>query len=221
MHLDSLRDRLRDLDHEILTLAARRQEIALTIGREKIRAGLPTRDYRQEKEVVQRARDSARDLGLSPGLAERITLALIEASLTVQERDKVSRQAGGNGRRVLVIGGAGRMGGWMVRFLASQGFEVEISDPSGPVEGFPHRSAWREGDLDHDIIVVAAPLRASNAVLLEMAQAPPPGVILDIGESYDYLLHPVAVPGGDGWDRSTSHNAARPSCWWSTTTNSS
>ena len=83
MNLDSLRNRLRELDHEILNLASRRQEIAVAIGREKAGAGLPTRDYRQEKEVVQRARDSAAELGLPPGLAERITLALIEASLTV------------------------------------------------------------------------------------------------------------------------------------------
>ena len=181
MDLDSLRERLRNLDHQILTLASRRQEIAVAIGREKLQAGLPTRDYRQEKDVVQRARDSAAELGLPPALAERITLALIEASLTVQERDKVSRHAGGNGRRVLVIGGAGRMGGWMVGFLASQGFEVEIADPSGAAPGFAHRDDWRTGALDHDIIVVAAPLRTSNGILLEMAASPPPGVVLDIG----------------------------------------
>lgn len=181
MTLDSLRNDLSTLDHEILSLVGRRQELAVAIGREKQRAGIPTRDYGQEKEVVQRARVSGETLGLPPHLAERVTLALIEASLTVQERDQVRRHAEGHAQRALVIGGAGRMGAWMVRFLASQGFDVEIADPGGSLTGFGHRHDWRDGELDHDVVVVAAPLRASNEILIEMAAAPPAGIVLDIG----------------------------------------
>ena len=40
------------------------------------------------------------------------------------------------GRRVLVIGGSGKMGGWLVGFFASQGFDVAIADARWQMAGF-------------------------------------------------------------------------------------
>jgi len=93
----------------------------------------------------------------------------------------VVAHGGGTGKRVVVIGGAGKMGRWFVRFLASQGFVIQVADPAGAVPGFDHVADWRHAALDSDIIIVAAPLRASNDILCEMANAPPPGVVFDIG----------------------------------------
>jgi chorismate mutase/prephenate dehydrogenase len=87
----------------------------------------------------------------------------------------------GSGRRALVLGGSGKMGGFFVRFLASQGFLVEVADPAGPREGFPHRADWSAGGIDHDVVVVAAPLRASNLLLHALAERRPPGLVFDIG----------------------------------------
>ena len=68
--------------------------------------GEPVRDFRQERDVVERARANAIAAGLSPQLGEELVLSLIRASLTVQERDRVAADGPGGGRRVLVIGGA-------------------------------------------------------------------------------------------------------------------
>jgi chorismate mutase/prephenate dehydrogenase len=73
------------------------------------------------------------------------------------------------------------MGRWFARFLTSQGFAVEIADPAGPVAGYLHHPDWRAIALDHDIVVVAAPLRISAAVLEELATRPPRGLVFDIG----------------------------------------
>jgi chorismate mutase/prephenate dehydrogenase len=73
------------------------------------------------------------------------------------------------------------MGSWFVRFLSSQGFTVEVVDPEGPVEGFPHAARWQDVELDHDVILVATPLRETAAILHELAAAPPRGLIFDIG----------------------------------------
>ncbi|HKZ74045.1 MAG TPA: prephenate dehydrogenase/arogenate dehydrogenase family protein, partial [Steroidobacteraceae bacterium] len=40
---------------------------------------------------------------------------------------------------------------------------------------------WRQSDLRHDFIVVAAPLGATDAILRDLALRRPPGVIFDIG----------------------------------------
>ena len=70
------------------------------------------------------ARARARELAVDPDLAERILRQLILSSLASQERDRVVAEARGDGRRALIIGGAGKMGGWFVDFFASQGFET-------------------------------------------------------------------------------------------------
>jgi len=181
MNLDQLRDELARVDREMFELVARRLELASRIGSVKRAEGAATRDYGQEKAVLERAEQAARELGLSPQLAEQLVLLLIRSSLTVQERHQIAAESGGDGRRALVIGGAGRMGGWFVRFLASQGFEIEIADPAGAVAGFRHRARLGHGELGHDVIVVAAPLSASNEILHELAAHKPPGLVFDIG----------------------------------------
>lgn len=181
MKLDDLRRQLADVDREMVRLARRRQELAAEIGRVKTAGGVGTRDFRQEREVIERVRAEADRIGLPGDLAEELVLLLIRGSLTVQERDRVAARGGGSGKRVLVIGGAGKMGRWFTRFLASQGFEVEVADPSGEVDGFPHVADYTASSLDHDLILVAAPLRTSNEILHRLADAPPPGVIFDVG----------------------------------------
>lgn len=179
--LDELRADLGQIDRDILALVAKRQAVALEIGATKRKAGIPTRDFRQERDVLERARRAAAEQGLSPALGERLMLALIDSSLTAQEQDLVAQRGSGSGRRVLVIGGRGNIGSWFVRFLAAQGFAVEVADPAGPVEGYPHVADWRTLTLDHEMIVVAAPMPATNAILHELAKTPPPGVVFDVG----------------------------------------
>lgn len=181
MDLDALRHELAAIDREILTLVAHRQQLAAEIGEAKRLAGRPTRDYDQEREVLQRARAIAGELGASPDLAEQLLLLLIRSSLTIQERGKVAASGGGSGKRVLVIGGAGKMGRWMARFLDSQGFAVAVADPAGPVPGFEYVPEWRNAGLEYDLIVVAAPLRISNEILQTLAERRPSGIVFDIG----------------------------------------
>jgi len=179
--LDALRTELGDIDREILALVSRRQAVAQRIGQVKRDAGIPTRDYRQEKDVVERARAAAVEHGLSAKLGEELILALIRGSLTAQEKDLVATKGEGGGRRVLVIGGAGGMGRWFVRYLGAQGFAVEIADPAdGPADVVNHRD-WRTVALDHELIVIAAPMSETGPILEAMALSPPAGVVFDVG----------------------------------------
>jgi chorismate mutase / prephenate dehydrogenase len=180
--LDSHRTELGQIDRDILALVARRQALAQKIGQIKRDAGIPTRDYRQERDVVERARASAVEHGLTPQLGEELILALIRGSLTVQEKDTVAASGEGSGRRVLVIGGCGHMGRWFVRYLGAQGYTVEIADPHGesPV-GITRHHDWKTIALDHEIIVIAAPMPATGEILEAMAAAPPKGVVFDVG----------------------------------------
>ena len=128
MNLENMRSELSSIDRQLIELIAERQRIVGEIGRSKQSAGRATRDYEREREVLEKARRQARSLNVDPKIAEEILSTLIRSSLTHQERDRVVAEGKGDGRSVLVIGGAGKMGGWFVDFFNSQGFATTIAD---------------------------------------------------------------------------------------------
>jgi chorismate mutase/prephenate dehydrogenase len=190
-NLDELRKQLTDVDRKIVDLIAERQRIVGDIGRSKQVTGRSTRDYAREKDVLDMGRARAEELGIDPQLAEDILRQLIRSSLANQERDRVIAEGKGDGQRVLVIGGAGKMGGWFVDFFSSQGFETTIADRSvdnGP--GLFHN--WTDAGVDYDVIVVATPLAVSGRVLAQLAVLRPRGLIFDIGSLKSPLIDGIA-----------------------------
>jgi chorismate mutase / prephenate dehydrogenase len=179
--LARLRAELDAIDGELVDMAARRQGIVAEIGRLKRSHRQPTRDYTREREVRELARARAASRGLDPDLGERLVGAMIEASLTSQERDRLEALGTGAGRSALVIGGAGRMGRWFTEFLATQGWAVGVADPAGPVPGLPWHADWHAPARSAELIIVAAPLAATAAILAELVALRPPGLVVEIG----------------------------------------
>lgn len=180
--LDDLRRRLNEIDRQLISLVAERKAVSGEVARVKRTTGYPTRDYEREREVILGVRAIAAELGVSPALAEELLRLLIRSSLTTQEQASVAARGAGTGRRALVIGGGGKMGGWFVGFLASQDFAVEVADPiSGPA-GVPRVEDWRKADLNqYDYIILATPLGITDAILRDLALRRPRGVIFDVG----------------------------------------
>jgi chorismate mutase/prephenate dehydrogenase len=178
--LQSLRDRLDRIDRELVERAAERQRIVSEIGWIKQSGGRQLRDFRREREVLDGVREHARSFGLDPDVSERLLTTLIEASLTRQEGERVALAARGAGRRALVIGGAGRLGRWLARFLSGQGFDTRIADPLFAHDGDAGYADWRDAPLDVDVIVVAAPIEISRTILVELAERRVPGLVFDV-----------------------------------------
>ena len=182
MTLEELRRQLDTLDGELLALIAKRQAMGREVAAAKRATGYPTRDYQREREVILGVRARAEALGLPGELAEDVLRLLIRSSLTTQEQARVAAQGAGSGRRALVIGGAGKIGAWFAQFLASQGYAVEVADPRAePQGGGGVRRDWRDGPLDHELVVVATPLGTTDTILRELAVLRPPGVVFDVG----------------------------------------
>jgi len=187
MTLDKLRKDLSAVDRRLVELIAERQQIVGAIGKSKLTTGTGTRDYAREKDVLDMGREQAVQLGVDPDLIEGMLHQLIRTSLESQERDRVVAEGKGDGRRVLVIGGAGKMGRWFVDFFASQGFATTIADPE--VDNGPgHFKNWTDAGLDFDFIVVAAPLAVSGRILLQLAALEPKGLVFDIGSLKSPLM---------------------------------
>ena len=178
--LEELRARLDRIDAQLVELIAERQATIAGISSVKRSTGSPLRDFKRESQVFERVQQRAAELGVEPRVAREVMRHLIRYSLTVQEKTRVTAGRPGSGQTALIIGGAGKIGGWFAQFLDGQGFSIEIADPAAaPGPGI--LKDWRTSDLRHDYIVVASPLGATNEILRELAERRPNGVIFDVG----------------------------------------
>ena len=134
----------------------------------------------------------------------------------MQEKDTVAASGEGSGRRALVIGGAGHMGRWFVRYLGAQGFSVEIADPATARRRRQPPRLDATATLDHELIVIAAPMPATDDdPRTRSRRAPPAGVVFDVGSLKSPLrdgLHALRDAGGRVCSRCTRCSGPTPSC---------
>jgi len=199
--LDRLRRRIRNIDAAMLGLMAERMELAREVGQEKRGAGIPLRDFEVEKRVLARAAASAEALGLAPELARGVMRQLVEEACRVQEIDHFSTYSG-ESESILVVGGAGKMGQWLVRFFETQGHRVLVFDPasqpispSGPSEASeaPEHgdgetvTALADGLAAASMVFVAVPLDRVAGVVAEIAALGYRGVLCDVASVKEHL----------------------------------
>lgn len=187
--LESLRAELDQVDAELVALAARRQQIVSDIGQLKQDVGRQVRDFRREREVLYHVRRRAQETGLDPNLAEALLKRLIDASLARQEQERGQRRARGRGQQALVIGGAGRLGGWLADFLDNQGFRVLLADPALPDEpGKGRFSHWQHAPASVTLTVVACPIAVSAGIISALAERAQPGLVLEVASVKSGLI---------------------------------
>ena len=179
--LKKLRSKLSEIDLKIIDLIHQRQSLSQDIGILKRTKGKPTRDYKREKEVIELAKEHASKLNIESEMIVDLMQLLIKSSLKTQEKARVKEEGLGSGQKVLVIGGCGRMGNWFVEFLTSQGYTVEIADPSQERSSDNSFQNWKDADDNYDMTVIAAPLRESVTILSDMLETGRKGIVFDIG----------------------------------------
>ncbi len=179
--LKELRKRLDRIDDNIIDLIAERQEMVSRIGIHKFTTGAPLRHYEREREVIERGMARAEEKGITGKVAKDIMEILIHHSLSKQETNKLVQSDHGLGQRALVIGGLGRMGRWMSRYLDMIGYGVDVADPADNDTCYKTVENWESEIKEYDVIVVAVTLRPSNDILLRLAELKPRGLVFDIG----------------------------------------
>jgi len=170
-----LRDEIAEVDREIIGLVAKRLDLAAQVGSEKKILGRPLRDQRAEERVRARLLAEATKREISPSFGEGLAQLLIEESLRRQES---VRSLASLHQRVLVVGGAGRMGRWLCRFFRSRGWDVVVNDIAGPLDGFPFEpNLQKPKGLVFDVCSLKAPiegeLRAMGRSGLRIASVHP------------------------------------------------
>lgn len=187
-NLDRLRDAIRRLDEALVERVAERVELARQVGEIKRQQGRATVDYAQERTVIDRVRAVAQERGLEPAVAEDLFARIIRASVLVQEEDSLRVAELGAGKRAVLVGGAGRMGRWLGRFLSAQGYTTGALDQAAP----PDEAAWaRQAFASADLIVCCTPPATIADLYREWSQQPPAGVVVDVASIKTPLIEPI------------------------------
>jgi chorismate mutase/prephenate dehydrogenase len=202
--LPDLRARVREIDSRILRLVAERMDLVKSIGAVKRSRGVALRDFEVEKQVLDNAAETARELGIALDLARGVMQLLISESCLEQERLHYSAYGGG-AERVLVVGGAGKMGQWFAQFFRNQGHDVRVFDPQPAPEDFPSCATLEAGLAEASVAVVASPLEATAEVIERIAAIGYAGIAFDIASLKGPLKSAIAGARARGIRLTSTH----------------
>jgi chorismate mutase/prephenate dehydrogenase len=178
--IDNIRKRIERIDREILRMMANRTAAAVEMGKMKANDSLPLRYLPVEEKVIERYVERAKEFGMSAESAHQIAALLIMESIEQQARIPRPQQS----RRILIIGGNGRMGAWLSRFFSSRGHKIRIFD-KGENERFPVERDLKKGVRDAEVGVISTPISSLPEVLKEVLSYEPKGLVFDIASIKD------------------------------------
>lgn len=177
--LQRYRDDIEALDHRILDLVCQRLDLAKQIAELKTLTRTPLRNFEVEAEVHRRFAGDCETAGVDPTVGHDLALFLIQKS--VEEQATFFDTAwDGKHLRCLVIGGKGGMGGWISRFLQSQGHELVVYDTDPAPSPLPTVDDLPAAALNADLIVVAVPMSECGGVLEQLAAVRASGLVAEM-----------------------------------------
>jgi len=175
--LETLRAEIERIDHDIIELVSRRQDVSDEIGRVKSKDGLRLRDLGREKAVVREYEKRAQALGMDQAIGRKFAQLAISASVSEQ---KVKRTRALEGTSVLVVGGGGKMGEWSCRLLSTRGADVRVFDPRRKLKGYANIRKLPSSLEPFGMIVIASPPGVCPDDLDEVLDREPVGLVFDL-----------------------------------------
>src|SRR2546427_4703520 len=157
--VNRIRERIDELDREIVQLLKNRYENTKLLGRIKRQRGLDYRDTKREKIILRKIEHAATSLHLDPSLIRPIFDQILSLSVQAQ-RDQAERTAKRlDQTKILIVGGTGGMGRFFARFASLQGAKVKLAGR----EINKTRTAAKEMEVEPGTILDAA---SSDIVIL-------------------------------------------------------
>ncbi|MCW9731992.1 bifunctional chorismate mutase/prephenate dehydrogenase [Avibacterium sp. 20-15] len=148
--LKALRTEIDTLDQELLQLFAKRLALVKKVGEIKHQQGLPIYVPNREAEMLQARRQEAEKLGVPPDLIEDVLRRLMRESYT-RENQFGFKTVNPNIKKIVIVGGNGKLGGLFGRYLQLSGYQVENLG----------RNDWDQADeilSGADVVIVSVPI---------------------------------------------------------------
>ena len=175
-----IRQKIEEIDEEILKLVQKRSVAAASMGTLKASNMLPLRVPEVEKVVIERYVSKAAETGISEKSLTEIAKILIKESVEIQAR--IPRPSGQ--QKILVVGGAGNMGRWMCDYFSSRGHDVGIFDVKED-EKYHNEVNLAEASCKADVIVISSPIETIADIAGEIISSKTKALIFDIASIKD------------------------------------
>jgi len=125
--LEALRKTIDAIDHDMVALLKARQEQVDKVVALKQAHGLPVYHPAREENLITEKRRTARAVGLDPDLLEDLFRRIMRQS-RVEQTAQIARQGTKPGAHILLVGGAGAMGRYLLQWFAGAGYHVRTLD---------------------------------------------------------------------------------------------
>ncbi|MDF2177145.1 bifunctional chorismate mutase/prephenate dehydrogenase [Aliiglaciecola sp. CAU 1673] len=169
--LAALRAQIDALDSQLVELLQKRLQITRKVGEYKSRTGLPIYVPSREAQLLAKRREEAEQRGLSPALIEDLLRRIMRESYQTQNMRYLCCKP--ELKKVVVIGGAGALGGVFVDMLERSCYPVEILE----------KDDWDRADEIFDgagLVLVSVPIILTESVIAKLTNLPADCVLADI-----------------------------------------
>ena len=125
--LEALRNKIDDIDRQIVSLLAKRQiEVEHVLALKKAH-NLPVYHPAREENLISERRDQGGETGLDPNYIEELYRLILRQSRTEQAAHLAQKRVIDD-TTVLIVGGLGSMGQYLQRWFSNAGYKVRILD---------------------------------------------------------------------------------------------
>ncbi|WP_439258750.1 bifunctional chorismate mutase/prephenate dehydrogenase [Lonepinella sp. BR2930] len=148
--LKEIRNEIDTLDSELIELFAKRLALVKKVGEVKHQHGLPIYVPEREADMLAARRQEAEKIGVPADLIEDVLRRVMRESYT-SENDFGFKTVNPEIKKIVVVGGNGKLGGLFVRFLRLSGYVVDILG----------RQDWQSADqilANSDVVIVCVPI---------------------------------------------------------------
>ena len=182
--LEVHRAKINEIDKKILQLISKRFEAAERIGQIKLENGLPIKVFGVEKRVIEKNLKVGKQLGLYDELVEKATRLLIQYSVISQDEyhTRHLKQNIEYRKKILIIGGRGRMGKWLEGFFGSFSHQVYVFDKEdfenllSPFENREFKACLERSDF----VVLATPMSVTSSWIDALVTQKVKAIVFDI-----------------------------------------
>ena len=150
MPLNPLREKIDQVDRELIALLSERLRLVAKVGKVKSEHGIPVYAPEREKAMIDARCLEAEKLGVPANLIEDVLRRVMRESYA-NENKHGFKQVNSNIQKIVIVGGLGKLGRLFNRFLSLSGYQVVSLD----------QNDWAQADTilaDADLVLVCVPI---------------------------------------------------------------
>ncbi|WP_373778404.1 bifunctional chorismate mutase/prephenate dehydrogenase [Glaesserella sp.] len=199
--LSPIRDQIDQIDKQLIQLFAKRLALVAEVGKIKQQHGLPIYDPARETAMINARRQEAEKQGIPADLVEDVLRRVMRESYA-NENKHGFKATNPEIKKIVVVGGRGKLGGLFVRYFAKSGYQAV---PLGSQD-------WENAEHilgGADVVIVCVPIDKTletiarlqpylteNMILADLTsvKVQPLAKMLEVHEGAVVGLHPMFGP---------------------------